>query len=155
MVKAKCRRAEKEDVHKGERDQSAKERRKKKKREDEQVDCSVACASQKGTAREEKGGPPSVCERGGPSAPMREKEQSAGKEKKSKNTNLARAPCVRIQEKGDPLMFASERGPLCTCEKRGTVRRKEKKKTPSPFDVRCFGLWWGEKSRRSGRVTSK
>jgi hypothetical protein len=51
----------------GERDQSAKERRKKEKRKDEQVDCSIVHASQKGTARviQEKGGPPSVCEREG------------------------------------------------------------------------------------------
>ena len=60
-VKARCRRGEKEDVHVGERDQSAKERRKKKKRKYEQVDCSVARASQKGTVRVDsrKGGPPS------------------------------------------------------------------------------------------------
>ena len=57
-----------------------------------------------------------------------------------------------FEKKGDPLTFASERGPLCTCEKRGMLRMKEKKKENSPFDVRCFGLWWGEKGWRSGTV---
>ena len=59
-VRVRCRRGEKEDVHVGERDQSAKERRKKEKRKDEQVDCSIAHASQKGTARVDsrKGGTP-------------------------------------------------------------------------------------------------
>jgi hypothetical protein len=83
---------------------------------------------------------------------MREKGQSVGKKKKEKrkNTNqVARAPHVRIREKGDPLMFASERGPLCTCEKRGTVRRKEKKK--KPHHSMCIALDSGG-GRRAGEV---
>jgi hypothetical protein len=60
----------------GERDQSAKEKRK-----NEQVHCSVARASQKGTVRgfKKRGDPPA---RGGPSTPVTEREQSAGNEKK-------------------------------------------------------------------------
>jgi hypothetical protein len=63
---------------------------------------------------------------------MRKKEQSAGKRRKKKHKPggwQGRLVC-RFETEGDPLMFASERGPLCACEKRRTVRGKEKKRKP-------------------------
>jgi hypothetical protein len=65
-----------------------------------------------------KGDTPSVCEREGLNAPVREKEQSAGEKKKKKMVNLTR---VDSRKEETPYSHFLARGALCTCKKRGTV----------------------------------
>ena len=75
---------------------------------------------------------------------MRKKEQSAGKKKKEKKEKTqtwwqGRHTCG-FEKKGDPLMFATERGSLCTCEnERGTVRGKGRRKKKKKTDVLLLG----------------
>ena len=64
--------------------------------------------------------PPSVCERGGPNAPVREKERSVGKKKKKKKrqTGWQGHHTRRFEKRGDPVLtFVSERGPCAPMRK--------------------------------------
>ena len=87
---------------------------------------------------------------------------SGGKEKKRKKDKLGGKGAARADSRKRETPFASERGPLCTCEKRGMVRRKEKKKK-KPHHSTCVALdWWGgeepekwQDAIRPCRVTSK
>ena len=60
-------------------------------------------------------------ERKAPSAPVREKEGSAGKKKEKKKDE----PGGKGAARETPHSCLHKRGLLCTCEKRGTVRVKE------------------------------
>jgi hypothetical protein len=85
-----------------ERGGSVRERKKKKDEPDHGITPRIR--ERKGTACADstKGRPPSVCEQKGPSAPVREKEGSAGKKKRR-----TRAPRMRL-----PLVFAQEGAPV-------------------------------------------
>jgi hypothetical protein len=74
---------------------------------------------------------------------------SRNRKKRKTQTWQGHLAC-RFETKGDPLTFASERGPLCACEKRRTVREGEKKKT-SPFDMCCFEIAAVAGGRRVGQ----
>ena len=89
--------------------------------------------------------------RGGPNAPVREKERGAGKKKrKKKRANwVARTPHAWIREKRALLMLVSERGP-CAPARKGKWSGGRREKKNLPFEVRNSCCCWGEKSGRSG-----
>jgi hypothetical protein len=75
---------------------------------------------------------------------------SGGKKKRKTTNQVARALRVQIQEKRGPPHVLQARGGPCAPVRKGERsggRRKKKRNL-----MHCFGLWWGEKSRRSGRV---
>lgn len=98
--------------------------RKRKKRKNEQADCGIAFVS--GTAQHvqilERGRPPVFVNKRGsqPSAPVRE-EGLAGKKKKKKTNRVV----ARGAAHGTPHSHLHKRR-LWTCEKKGTVRGKER-----------------------------
>ena len=99
--------------------------RTKKRQTTNQLTAGSRLAFVSGKAQRVQKGDPSICEQKGPRAPVREKEGSAGKNKRKKEKD---GPGGKGAACETPHSRLHKRGLLCTCEKRGTFRVKEIKK---------------------------